>query len=144
MEFSIVITTKDRRQYLERALASLVLQAGAPPFEVIVVDNGSRDDTAAVVGSYADRAVPVRYVGEPQPNRAKARNRGVEGSHGDYVLFCDDDVLTPPGWIAAHAAAPAPVSLAHYILLLRHLGPLRQVPTQGADEADPVGGGARF
>jgi len=105
MEFSIVITTKDRRQYLERALASLVLQAGAPPFEVIVVDNGSRDDTAAVVGSYADRAVPVRYVGEPQPNRAKARNRGVEGSHGDYVLFCDDDVLTPPGWIAAHAAA---------------------------------------
>lgn len=105
MEISVVIATKDRRQYLERALASLKMQAGAPDFEVIVVDNGSRDDTAMVVASQGDPALPVRYVAEPQPNRAKARNRGVEVSRGQYVLFCDDDVQMPPGWIAAHAVA---------------------------------------
>jgi glycosyltransferase involved in cell wall biosynthesis len=105
MELSVVIATKDRRQYLERALASLDVQVDAPSFEVVVVDNGSHDSTAALVESYRHHALPVRYVAEPQPNRAKARNRGVEASRGRFLLFCDDDVETPPGWIAAHAAA---------------------------------------
>ena len=104
MQISVVIATKDRRQYLERALASLEMQAGAPPFEVVVVDNGSRDDTKSFAESYAG-ALPVRYLGEPRPNRAKARNRGVEIAGGEHVLFCDDDVQAPPAWVAAHAAA---------------------------------------
>ena len=47
----------------------------------------------------------MRYVAEPQPNRGKARNRGVERAAGRYIVFCDDDVSLPPGWLAAHAAA---------------------------------------
>lgn len=105
MEFSIVIATKDRQAYLERALASLVGQRTAFPLEIIVVDNGSTDATRNVVEAAANGAVPVRYVAEPQPNRARARNRGVAIAAGRYVAFCDDDVHVPPGWIAAHAAA---------------------------------------
>jgi glycosyltransferase involved in cell wall biosynthesis len=101
----VVIATKDRRAYLERALESLQRQVDAPSFEVIVVDNGSTDGTRELVERYAGPAAPVHYVAEPRPNRGLARNRGVEAARGSYVLFCDDDVWAPPGWIAAHAAA---------------------------------------
>ncbi len=105
MEFSVVIATKDRARYLERALASLHAQSDAPPFEIVVVDNGSSDPTKAVVEEHA-RAYPrLRYVAMPRPNRGAARNRGVAAAAGRYVLFCDDDVQLPQAWVAAHAAA---------------------------------------
>jgi len=105
MRLSIVIATKDRASYLERALASLEAQKGAPSFEVIVVDNGSTDDTKGVVERAVERGVAVRYAFEPEPNRGKARNRGVAIATGYLVLFCDDDVVAPPGFLAAHEAA---------------------------------------
>ncbi|HEX4012582.1 MAG TPA: glycosyltransferase [Candidatus Cybelea sp.] len=107
MDFSVVIATKDRRSYLERALAGLQAQVDAPAFEVIVVDNGSADGTRAAVEAYANAARPVRYLGQPDPNRGKSRNRGVEAARGRYIAFCDDDVRLPERWLAAHAAAHA-------------------------------------
>ena len=106
MRISIVIATKDRSAYVARALASLASQIGAPSFEVIIVDNGSSDDTKAVVEEAAARAsFPVRYAFEPEPNRGKARNRGVAIAEGYLILFIDDDVQLPAGFIAAHEAA---------------------------------------
>ncbi len=105
MDCSIVIATKDRERYLDRTLASLAGQTGAPSYEVVVADNGSSDGTRAVAQRYAAGSLPVRYVYEPLPNRGMARNRGVEAARGEYLLFCDDDVQAPPGWVAAHAAA---------------------------------------
>jgi glycosyltransferase involved in cell wall biosynthesis len=102
---SVVIASRDREHFLRGALASLDAQAGAPPFEVIVVDNGSRDGTKSLVEARAGGDPPVRYVAEPQPNRASARNRGVEAARGDYLVFCDDDVRLPERWVAAHAEA---------------------------------------
>ncbi|MGA2759117.1 MAG: glycosyltransferase [Candidatus Cybelea sp.] len=105
MDYSVVIATKDRQGYLRRTLESLGRQTEVAPFEVIVVDNGSTDGTRGVVEARAERVPRVRYVAEPQPNRGKARNRGVELAAGRYIVFCDDDVSLPPGWLAAHAAA---------------------------------------
>ncbi len=106
MRISVLIATKDRARALERALRSLEGQIGAPPFEVVVVDNGSTDSTRDIVERAMEmRRPPLRYVYEPEPNRGKARNRGVEVAEGQLVLFCDDDVTVPPGWIAAHDAA---------------------------------------
>lgn len=106
MRLSIVIATKDRASYLERALLSLEAQIGAPPFEVVVADNGSSDATRSVAETAAERGrIAVRYVYEEQPNRGKARNAGVRAAEGFLVLFCDDDVQAPPGWVAAHDAA---------------------------------------
>lgn len=103
-----MIATKDRAPYLERALASFERQTDAPPFEAIVVDNASTDDTPDVVRRCADRnRFPVTYVYEPEPNRGKARNRGIERASGELIVFCDDDVQAPDGWLAAHAAAHA-------------------------------------
>ncbi len=101
----MVIATKDRVRYLERALDSLHGQTGAPPFEIVVVDNGSTDGTRDMVARYARRLSALRYVAVPQPNRGKARNSGVRAARGRYLLFCDDDVQLPARWIAAHAAA---------------------------------------
>lgn len=106
MRISIVIATKDRARYLERALASFESQIGAPSFEAIVVDNGSSDDTKGVVERQSARGTyPVTYVYEAEPNRGKARNRGIERASGYLVLFCDDDIVAPPGFLAAHEAA---------------------------------------
>jgi glycosyltransferase involved in cell wall biosynthesis len=105
MDYSVVIATKDRQEYLGQTLESLARQTEVPPFEVIVVDNGSTDATRSVVEAHAERVPAVRYVAEPQPNRGKARNRGVELAGGRYIVFCDDDVSLPRGWLAAHAAA---------------------------------------
>jgi glycosyltransferase involved in cell wall biosynthesis len=107
MVVSIVIATKDRASYLERALASLETQMNAPEFEAIVVDNGSTDRTKDVAEAFAHGTFPVRYVAAPQPNRGAARNRGVAQARGEYLLFCDDDVRLPPGWIASHLSAHA-------------------------------------
>ena len=106
MRLSIVIATKDRASYLERALASLALQQAAPSFEAIVVDNGSTDTTRALVEGLAQTSnFPIRYLFEAEPNRGKARNRGVAVARGFIVLFCDDDVVLPSGFLAAHEAA---------------------------------------
>ncbi len=106
MRISIVIATKDRAAYLERALRSLGKQVGAPSYEIVVVDNGSSDDTPGVFERFrAQSRVPARYVLEPEPNRGKARNRGIASATGYLVLFCDDDVQAPPGFLAAHEAA---------------------------------------
>jgi len=112
MRLSIVIATKDRASYLERALASLEAQIGAPSFEVVVADNGSSDDTKGVAERQSARGrYPVQYVYEPQPNRGKARNRGIAAASGYLLLFIDDDVQLPPGFLAAHEAAHSTANL---------------------------------
>ena len=106
MRISIIIATKDREAYLERALASFERQQNAPSFEVIVVDNASTDGTkAATERAIARGRYPVTYVYEGEPNRGKARNRGIARAEGYLVLFCDDDVVAPPHFLAAHEAA---------------------------------------
>ena len=100
MKFSVVIATKDRAPLLDGALASLRAQQGAPEYELVVVDNGSSDATPAVA-----RAHGAVYAFVAEPNRGKARNAGIARATGDAILFVDDDVVTPPHFLAAHAQA---------------------------------------
>jgi GT2 family glycosyltransferase len=126
MRLSIVIATRNRAQYLERALESFEHQTKAPSFEIIVVDNGSSDKTPDVTKRAAKRAkFGVHYVSEPEPNRGKARNRGIARAEGFLVLFCDDDVYAPRGFLAAHEAAHSRAGLVVN-------GPIINVPSYEA------------
>jgi len=87
---------------LRACLARLARQTAAGRFDVIVVDNGSKDDTAAAIRE----AQPlVRGVFVSEPNRGKARNAGITRAGGDIIIFCDDDTLAPDSFVAAHLAA---------------------------------------
>ena len=98
----MVIATRDRASFLRACLNRLAKQSAAGRFDVVVVDNGSRDDTAAAVRE----AQPlVRSVFVADPNRGKARNAGIAAATGRIVIFCDDDTLAPDGFVSAHLAA---------------------------------------
>ena len=103
---SVIIATKDRAPLLARALCSLQRQRVAVPFEVIVVDNGSSDDTASLIAARrATAPFPLRSLFVGEPNRAAARNAGIAAASQPVVVFVDDDVWLPEGFLAAHAAA---------------------------------------
>jgi len=84
---SAAITTYNRARYLPEAIQSVLAQT-CRDLEVIVLDDGSTDDTEAVVAPYQDR---VRYVRQENQGRSAARNAAVKLSHGELVAFCDSD-----------------------------------------------------
>lgn len=99
---SIIICTKDRSEHLEQTLASLarVHNPDDLDVELIVVDNNSDDDTAAV-GRRQD--VPFcshRVLHEPRTGLSNARNRAFDAARGDLLLLTDDDVRLPKNWIS--------------------------------------------
>jgi glycosyltransferase involved in cell wall biosynthesis len=100
MNFSVVIATKDRAVLLDAALASLRAQENAPEYELVVVDNGSSDATPDIARKHG-----AVYAFVKEPNRGKARNAGIARASGDAIVFVDDDVVTPPHFLAAHAKA---------------------------------------
>jgi glycosyltransferase involved in cell wall biosynthesis len=87
---------------LGEALAALVAQADAPPFEVVVVDNNSSDGTAGVIERFASSGV-VRSVREPRQGLSYARNRGIAAARGGILAFTDDDVRVDATWVGAIA-----------------------------------------
>ncbi|MBV8163161.1 MAG: glycosyltransferase [Candidatus Eremiobacteraeota bacterium] len=99
---SVVIATHNRASLLRDCLAALGRQNAEANFEVVVVDNGSVDDTPAVIAAAGER---VRGLTVADPNRAKARNAGIAAARGSIVIFCDDDTVAPPAFVAEHLRA---------------------------------------
>jgi glycosyltransferase involved in cell wall biosynthesis len=103
---TIAICTWNRAELLDHTLTSLSEQRVDPavPFEVLIVDNNSTDDTEAVAHS-AGRRLPLRYVRETTQGLSHARNRALDESRTDLVLFTDDDVLVEAGWTSEFSRA---------------------------------------
>jgi glycosyltransferase involved in cell wall biosynthesis len=87
---SVVIPCYNQARYLGEAIQS-VLSQGYTHFEVIVVDDGSRDGTEGVASGYAGEDPRVRLVKQENRGLAAARNRGLEEARGEYVVFLDSD-----------------------------------------------------
>jgi len=102
---SVVICTLNRAALLKTALESLAEQT-APPgsFEVLVVDNGSTDDTAQVADGFR-KVLNLTCVREGRTGLSHARNRGYLGAHGAYVAYLDDDATARPDWVEGILAA---------------------------------------
>ncbi len=93
---SVIIPTYNRREYVREAIASVVAQT-YQDFELIVVDDGSDDDTATIVADFSSVCPSMRYVRQANQGVSSARNTGVALSSGPYLAFLDsDDVWQPP------------------------------------------------
>ena len=102
---SVVIPARNAELTLRAQLEALAAQSYTGPWEVIVVDNGSSDATAAVAASYAGRLpIHVEPAGE-RPGAAYARNRGMARARGSQVLFCDADDVVDERWVECMSAA---------------------------------------
>jgi glycosyltransferase involved in cell wall biosynthesis len=99
---TVVVPVRDGADVLPACLDALAGQQDAPPFEVVVVDNGSQDDTADVA-----RAHPVvdRVVSEQRPGSYAARNAGISAARGRVLAFTDADCRPRPPWLARGAEA---------------------------------------
>ena len=94
MRFSVVVPAYNESAYLGRALDSLLQQDYDGTYEVIVVDNNSCDDTAAIAARYG-----VRVVKEPQQGVCAARQRGVDCARGEIIISTDADTTQPRDWL---------------------------------------------
>ena len=101
---SVVIPTYGHRDFVLASIGSVFAQAFDGGVEVIVVNDGSPDDTADVLRPLAD-AGRIRYVEQPNAGQAAARNAGIGLATGEFVAMLDDDDLWPPGALAALAGA---------------------------------------
>lgn len=98
---SIVIPTRDRPQYLEGTLSSILPQANDEGCEVIVVDDSGAGSAQSVSERFG-----ASYLAHRQPLGANAaRNTGVDRSAGDLVIFLDDDISACEGWLQAFLGA---------------------------------------
>jgi glycosyltransferase involved in cell wall biosynthesis len=98
MKISVVIPTYDHAHWLPECIES-VLHQNLTPHEIIVVDDGSKDNTREVVSRY-----PVKYVYQQNAGLSAARNKGISESTGDWIAFLDADDYWLPGKLEKQVA----------------------------------------
>jgi GT2 family glycosyltransferase len=102
---SAIVCTSDRAALLRRALEALCHQTLArDAFEIVLVDDGSRDDTRQVAQAF-ERRLPLRYAYQRNAGLAAARNLGVFMARGEVLLFLDDDDVADARLLEVHVEA---------------------------------------
>jgi len=103
---SVVVPTHERRETLARVLRAWSDQTpGELQFEVVIVDDGSKDGTAEWLATARFDRFALRTAGQENRGPAAARNRALELASGDLVLFSGDDIEPAPSLLAEHLAA---------------------------------------
>jgi glucosyl-dolichyl phosphate glucuronosyltransferase len=99
---SVIIPTLNRSKSLLTLLDSLALQKQVPfGWEILVVDNGSTDDTRDEVKKIISKMpVPLRYFYESKPGLHQGRHCGAQNAIGEVIAFLDDDTILSPQWIS--------------------------------------------
>lgn len=92
MKFSVIIPTYNRSWVIREAIDSVLAQ-DFKDYELIVVDDGSTDETPGILRSYGNK---IRLIQQSNSGGAVARNTGVKAAKGDYIAFLDDDDLFFP------------------------------------------------
>ena len=101
-EVSVIVPARDAESTLPRALDALARQDFAGDYEVIVVDDGSRDRTVELAQAAPG---PLTVIEQAAAGPAAARNRGVAAAGGRALAFCDADCFPTSGWLSAGIAA---------------------------------------
>ena len=99
---SVIIPTYQHRDFIGRALASVFEQSLAD-YEIIVVNDGSTDDTAAVLAPLIE-SHRITYIHQENCGQSRARNTGLALARGEYIAFLDDDDVWPANKLATQVA----------------------------------------
>jgi len=103
---SVIVPTRNRGALLADAVRSIAPQALADgAAEVLIVDNASTDDTSRVAEALQRELPGVRALRGDDPGLLAGRHRGAAEARGDLLVYVDDDVIAPAGWLAAYRAA---------------------------------------
>lgn len=97
---SIITSTYNKAKYLELTLAGFVCQT-YKNFEIVVVDDGSTDDTQKIIKEYADK-INIVYFRQENQGIASARNTALKLARGDYIIVIDDDRIPCPEFVYEH------------------------------------------
>lgn len=104
---SVIIATYNGANTIARTLEAITGITPPPGgYEVIMVDNGSSDDTSARAEAFRDR-LPLTCLHETRRGKSHALNTGIEAAQGDFLVFADDDILPEPDWLCAYAQVAA-------------------------------------
>ena len=101
-KISVVVAFYNGERTLERCLQALV-QQDFPDYEIILVDNGSSDESAAIVRRYLAANQKLSLVNEPRRGVSFARNKGISVATGEWVVFTDADCVVAKDWLSAYA-----------------------------------------
>ncbi len=110
-KISVIVTTYNWPYALRAVLNALIEQKTNYPFEIIVADDGSNDETAQLIRSVKSRAsVPILHIWQPDEGfRAAAiRNKAILVADGDYIVFLDGDCIPRENYIASHRRLAEP------------------------------------
>ena len=101
MDISVIISTYNRSEILKNTLKTLLkVKDGGMRYEIIIVDNNSKDDTKKTVESYAPRFTQgLKYLFEKRQGKSYALNLGIEKAEGNVLAFIDDDILLDENWL---------------------------------------------
>ncbi|MBD2612881.1 MAG: glycosyltransferase family 2 protein [Nostoc sp. ZfuVER08] len=89
-EVSVILATYNRENYLNNCIDSIINQT-FDDWELIVVDDGSQDNTFTVVNDYLQKFNNIRYLKHQNRKAAYSRNAGIQASFGNYITFIDSD-----------------------------------------------------
>ncbi|MBE8965224.1 glycosyltransferase family 2 protein [Nostocales cyanobacterium LEGE 12452] len=94
-EISIVLCTYNRAKYLNQCIDSVINQT-FKDWELIIVDDGSQDNTFEIVNTYVDKFNNIRYLKHRNKKQCYAKNAGIQASFGKYITFLDSDDTYKP------------------------------------------------
>ncbi len=98
---SVVVPIYNISSYIEKCLDSIVNQT-TPPYEVVLVDDGSKDDSGIICDNYAKKYPYITVIHQQNGGPSKARNTGIENAKGDYIVFVDGDDWIDEKWLESY------------------------------------------
>ena len=110
---SVIVPVRNGMPWLEEQLRAIVEQECDGPWEVIVANNNSTDESGSVAQEWSDRSPVIRLVdASTARGPGGTRNAGAAEAQGDLLAFCDADDIVRQGWLRAHVAALAEADIS--------------------------------
>ena len=97
MKISVIIPAYNAAKEIKETISSIEAGNTKTAYEIIVVDDGSHDETPAICQALATEDAHLRFLSQPNQGPAAARENGIRAATGDYLLFCDSDDRFLPG-----------------------------------------------